>query len=107
MAQYQHTQMQGQPLSVMIAAGPYTLDTDLDYEPFDALMEVARNDRPDALILVSSAGSDLWASFRQADRILPSMKSSDPSSIRHIQRSRTATLTKCPQISSATRSRTV
>jgi len=52
MAHYQHTQMQGQPLSVMIAAGPYTLDTDLDYEPFDALMEVARNDRPDALILV-------------------------------------------------------
>ena len=54
MAHYQHTQMQGQPLSVMIAAGPYTLDTDLDYEPFDALMEVARNDRPDALILVGS-----------------------------------------------------
>lgn len=53
LAQFQHTQLQGQPLSIVIAAGPFTLDTDLDYEPLDALMEVVRNDRPDALILVS------------------------------------------------------
>ena len=52
LAQFQHTQLQGQPLSIIIAAGPFTLDTDLDYEPLDALMEVVRDDRPDALILV-------------------------------------------------------
>lgn len=37
---------------MVIAAGPFTLDTDLDYEPLDALMEVVRVDRPDALILL-------------------------------------------------------
>lgn len=51
---YQHEgAMQGQPVSVVVAAGPYTLDSDMHYEPFDALMGMVRNDRPDALILVS------------------------------------------------------
>ena len=37
----------------MLAAGPYTLDADLNYEPFEALIEAALRDRPDVLVLVS------------------------------------------------------
>ncbi len=51
--QYQHDKMGGQPISVMLGAGPFTLDTDVLFEPLDALMEAARTERPDVLILVS------------------------------------------------------
>lgn len=37
---------------MFVAAGPYTLEADLLYEPFDALMEVAMEERPDVLILL-------------------------------------------------------
>lgn len=50
--QYQG-QTRGEPLSVMIAAGPYTLDSDLKYAPLAALLEKAVEERPDVLILVS------------------------------------------------------
>ncbi len=49
---YQQELLAGQPTSVIVAVGPYTLDTDLLYEPLEALLESARTDRPDALILV-------------------------------------------------------
>lgn len=42
----------GEPISVMVAAGPYTLDIDLEYSPLAALLEKAAVDRPDVLILV-------------------------------------------------------
>jgi DNA polymerase alpha subunit B len=45
--------MQGQPMSIHVAAGPFTVDDNLDYEPLQALMEVAEKERPDVLILVS------------------------------------------------------
>ena len=35
-----------------VAAGPFTLDTDLSFEPLQALLEVAERERPDVLILV-------------------------------------------------------
>lgn len=41
------------PVSVMIACGPYTLDSNLNYEPFNALMNHVEKNRPDVIILVS------------------------------------------------------
>lgn len=49
---FQHDKMNGEPVSMTIAAGPYTLDSNLLYEPFEALMEVVRVDRPDVMVLV-------------------------------------------------------
>jgi DNA polymerase alpha subunit B len=49
----QGPKLAGAPMSVHIAAGPYTLDHNLGYEPLDALMDVACDERPDVLILVS------------------------------------------------------
>ena len=40
-------------MSLAVAAGPYTLDDDLTYAPLRALIDVAVDERPDALILVS------------------------------------------------------
>lgn len=50
----QGDKLSGLPISVHVAAGPYSLDTDLLYEPLDALIEVACDERPDVLIMVSS-----------------------------------------------------
>lgn len=38
----------------MSACGPYTVDENLDYLPFDALCEEAKRTRPDVLVLVRS-----------------------------------------------------
>jgi len=43
----------GLPISLYVAAGPYTLDSNLGYEPLDALMDVVCDERPDVVILVS------------------------------------------------------
>ena len=40
------------PLSIMTAAGPYTADTDLTYEPLNALIDRAVSTSADALILL-------------------------------------------------------
>jgi DNA polymerase alpha subunit B len=45
--------LQGGPVSVHIAAGPFTFDTDLSFEPLQALLEVVEQERPDVLVLVS------------------------------------------------------
>ena len=52
---YHHgdTKLGGRPLSVMVAAGPYTTDDNLDFIPLDALISEARSTKPDTLILVS------------------------------------------------------
>lgn len=42
----------GSPLSVIVAAGPYTVDSDLDYEPLKVLLSLVAKERPDLLILV-------------------------------------------------------
>ena len=44
----------GQPFSMTIASGPYTLDDDMTYAPLQALIDTAIEERPDVLILVSS-----------------------------------------------------
>jgi hypothetical protein len=42
---------------MVVAAGPYTLDDDLNYEPLEALVNVVIDERPDVLILASRAWS--------------------------------------------------
>lgn len=39
-------------MGVVCAAGPFTLDSDLQYEPLQALLDQAGQDRPDVLILL-------------------------------------------------------
>lgn len=46
-------QLGGGPMSVMVAAGPYTVDSNLEYAPLDALLKAAQREKPDLLILVS------------------------------------------------------
>lgn len=55
---YQHgrAKLDGQPMSVVTACGPFTIDDDLSYAPFAALMEEMANLRPDLLILVCCTG---------------------------------------------------
>ncbi|EIW72508.1 hypothetical protein TREMEDRAFT_66921 [Tremella mesenterica DSM 1558] len=42
----------GQPIFIMTAAGPFTLDDDLLYHPLEALVEVVIAERPDVLVLL-------------------------------------------------------
>lgn len=44
----------GNPMSVVVAAGPYTVDSDLEYAPLGALLENAEDERPDVLVLVNA-----------------------------------------------------
>lgn len=44
--------LNGQPVSVATACGPYTTDDNLDYGPLDALCEELKSSKPDVLILV-------------------------------------------------------
>lgn len=42
----------GQPVKIVTAAGPYTLNDNLLFEPFAALMDHVNKERPDILLLV-------------------------------------------------------
>ncbi|BEI86263.1 hypothetical protein CcaverHIS002_0605500 [Cutaneotrichosporon cavernicola] len=42
----------GLPISVHVVAGPYSVDSDLLYEPLDALIDVACYERPDVLVML-------------------------------------------------------
>ena len=44
--------LSGQPISILVASGPFTLDNDLSYAPLEALIGVVRDGRPDVLIMV-------------------------------------------------------
>lgn len=48
-------QLGGDPMSVLVAAGPYTLESDLEFEPLEALIGLAKQEKPDVLILVRTA----------------------------------------------------
>ncbi|KAK4704750.1 DNA polymerase alpha subunit B, partial [Phenoliferia sp. Uapishka_3] len=57
--QYQHgpndirqKQLDGAPLAAFVAAGPYTVDSDLDYAPLGALLEQVEREKPDVLVLL-------------------------------------------------------
>ncbi|WVO24491.1 uncharacterized protein IAS62_005859 [Cryptococcus decagattii] len=44
--------LKGEPLSLMVAAGPYTLNENLLFEPFETLVDKVLEDRPDVFILL-------------------------------------------------------
>ncbi|GAA5988797.1 hypothetical protein JCM11641_004856 [Rhodosporidiobolus odoratus] len=44
-------ELDGNPMSILVAAGPYTVDSDLEYEPLQALIELAQGEKPDVIIL--------------------------------------------------------
>jgi len=46
-------QLNGSPMSVIVSAGPYTVDSDLDYEPLDEFLGLVKEEKPDVLIMVS------------------------------------------------------
>ncbi|GAA5950810.1 hypothetical protein JCM21900_002025 [Sporobolomyces salmonicolor] len=45
-------ELNGNPMSVIVASGPYTVESDLEYEPLTALLELVQEERPDVLILL-------------------------------------------------------
>jgi DNA polymerase alpha subunit B len=51
--QHGKTTLDGQPMSVVAACGPYTLDDNLEYGPLNALLEEMSTLKPDILVLVS------------------------------------------------------
>ncbi|KAF9903629.1 DNA-directed DNA polymerase alpha subunit pol12 [Linnemannia zychae] len=49
---FHYRKMAGQPIKMIVAAGPYTLSDNLLFEPFAALMEHVNAERPDVLLLM-------------------------------------------------------
>ncbi|KAG0206680.1 DNA-directed DNA polymerase alpha subunit pol12 [Mortierella sp. GBA30] len=49
---FHYKKMGGQPIKMIAAAGPYTLNDNLLFEPFAALMEHVDKERPDVLLLM-------------------------------------------------------
>lgn len=45
-------QQQGKALHLMVVAGPYTTQTDLLYQPLRDLLDIAKRDKPHALVLM-------------------------------------------------------
>ncbi|KAK4055754.1 DNA-directed DNA polymerase alpha subunit pol12 [Microbotryomycetes sp. JL201] len=42
----------GSPMSVIVAAGPFTVQSDLEYAPLGALLDAAETEKPDVLVLI-------------------------------------------------------
>ncbi|KAM0788694.1 hypothetical protein ACM66B_002791 [Microbotryomycetes sp. NB124-2] len=42
----------GNPMSVIVAAGPFTLQSDFEYAPLGALLDAAEVEKPDVLVLI-------------------------------------------------------
>lgn len=51
--QYGPNNLDGRPMSIILASGPFTTEDNLDYAPFEALIDEARRSKPDVLILVN------------------------------------------------------
>ncbi|GAA5962523.1 hypothetical protein JCM3765_003717 [Sporobolomyces pararoseus] len=45
-------QLNGSPMSVICAAGPYTVESDLDYEPLDDFLGLVKDEKPDILLML-------------------------------------------------------
>lgn len=56
-------QLAGAPLTAFVAAGPYTVDSDLEFAPLGALLEQVEREKPDVLILVRPSHARIWAVF--------------------------------------------
>lgn len=100
LVRYQHRLLSGRSASLIVAAGPFTLDTNLAYEPFEALMDVVKADRPDLLVLVSPSSCSIGDPL-----LIMSSPSSDPSSTLHIRSSRPEISTRLLVKSSSTKFR--
>ena len=68
----------GQPLSLLIASGPYTADDNLNFEPLKALCDKAREDMVDALILTGPFLDIEHPLLAAGDFDLPDVKGLDP-----------------------------
>ncbi|GAA6029568.1 hypothetical protein JCM8097_000942 [Rhodosporidiobolus ruineniae] len=44
-------ELDGNPMAVLVASGPYTVESDLEFEPLKALVEAAKKERPDVVVL--------------------------------------------------------
>lgn len=53
--QYGPTRLNGEPLQLFVASGPYTSDSDLEFGPWHRLMDQVHQQKPDVLLLVSTA----------------------------------------------------
>ncbi|CAG8456829.1 1626_t:CDS:10 [Paraglomus occultum] len=49
---YGPTKLNGQPMTIVIASGPYTLNTNLQYQPFLDFINKMKTEKPDVLILL-------------------------------------------------------
>jgi DNA polymerase alpha subunit B len=58
--QFGQSRLNGDLVSIIIASGPYTTDTNLDFAPFEALCEEVKKTRPDVVVLVSGHGVYKW-----------------------------------------------
>lgn len=68
--EYQHgDRLAGEPVSLTVAAGPYTLDDDLDYAPLQALIDTVVDERPDVLVLVSAVSRSSGSVNSSSDRL--------------------------------------
>ncbi|GAA5927523.1 DNA-directed DNA polymerase alpha subunit POL12 [Sporobolomyces koalae] len=45
-------QLNGHPMSVLVAAGPYTVESDLEYEPLDDFLGLVQEEKPDVLVML-------------------------------------------------------
>ncbi|KAI9271661.1 DNA polymerase alpha/epsilon subunit B-domain-containing protein [Phascolomyces articulosus] len=54
---------QGKPIEIIVAAGPYTLDGDLSYQPLEELLKACAKQRPDVIILLGPFVSEHHPSF--------------------------------------------
>jgi len=47
---FHYEDQEGQPLLIMVAAGPFTTSENLEYEPFSDLLVLVQRDKPDVVI---------------------------------------------------------
>ncbi|KAG0338313.1 DNA-directed DNA polymerase alpha subunit pol12 [Podila humilis] len=52
--EFHYRKLGGQPVKIITAAGPYTLNDNLLFEPFSALMDQVDKERPDILLLTGN-----------------------------------------------------
>ncbi|KAG2223782.1 hypothetical protein INT45_001916, partial [Circinella minor] len=58
-----HQLTQGKAIEIILASGPYTLDSDLAYQPLEELLKTCIKQRPDVLILLGPFVSEQHPSF--------------------------------------------
>lgn len=68
--QFSPNKLDGEPLQLVVAAGPYTTEETLEYVPLVALIDELIRSPPDVLVLVSFSTSAPRASLTSALRSL-------------------------------------